>query len=185
MFFQITDGRLRYYVHDTQKNVSHAFWNVWLLIFCYKNSELRNLFIQPLDYRFSTKHKSNNYNVQNWGLGDICKDKKKSRWHKAASSWYCVDILVRLKLICLHKLKPPLIVFNVIPKPLKKYFACYSERIYGNQPHKKMEPNGNKNCFCQKLILNLYFSCLTHFFWKKNIYPTPTPYTQYWLVAAY
>ncbi len=47
-----------------------------------QNSELKNLFIQPLDYRFSTKHRLNNYNVQNWGLGDICKDKKKSRWHR-------------------------------------------------------------------------------------------------------
>ncbi len=48
----------------------------------YQNTELRNLFIQPLDYRISTKHKSNNYNVQNWGLGDICKDKKKSHPHR-------------------------------------------------------------------------------------------------------
>ncbi len=43
---------------------------------------LGNIFIQTLDYRISTKDKSNNYNVQIWGLGDICKDKKKSRWHK-------------------------------------------------------------------------------------------------------
>ncbi len=47
-----------------------------------RNSELRNLFIQPFDYGISTKDKSNNYNVQNWGLGDICKDKKKSHWHR-------------------------------------------------------------------------------------------------------
>ncbi len=49
-----------------------------------QNTELRtqDFFIQPLDYRFSTKDKSNNYNVQNCGLGDICKDKKKSRWHR-------------------------------------------------------------------------------------------------------
>ncbi len=46
------------------------------------NSELRTLFIHPLDYRISTKHKSNNYSVQNWGLGDICKDNKKSHWYR-------------------------------------------------------------------------------------------------------
>ncbi len=50
-----------------------------------QNSGLRNLFIQPLDYRFSTKHQSNNYNVQNWGLRDICKDKKIICWHR----WGC------------------------------------------------------------------------------------------------
>ncbi len=47
-----------------------------------QKSELRTLFFQPLDYRISTKDKSNNYNVPNWGLGDICKEKMKSRWHQ-------------------------------------------------------------------------------------------------------
>ncbi len=60
-------------------NPDKNFFNNFLQMFgksCQYRTQKCIYSTRPLDYRISTKHKSNNYNVQKWGLGDICKDKK-------------------------------------------------------------------------------------------------------------
>ncbi len=42
--------------------------NTWRWRELRKNSEMRNIFIQPIEYRISTNHKSNNYNHVQLGV---------------------------------------------------------------------------------------------------------------------